>query len=112
MAYQVSDNLDIGEASIGISKQGLEKYRQELQFSVINDTKDALRDYKVIPDAVSTSWNGTAAQKFINNLDASVEKACDALDQISKAIDALFDTVQNSMIKQDEEMIEDGDIAF
>lgn len=112
MAFQVGDSLGIGDATLGISKTQIEKYRQELQFSVINDTKDELRDYKSIVDTVSLYWNGTAAQKFVNNLDTSVEKACDALDQISKAIDALFDTVKNSMIKQDEEMIEDGDIAF
>lgn len=112
MAYQVNDNMGISDATIGISKTGLENYRQELQFSVINDTKKELRDYKAIPDAISTAWNGAAAQKFVNNLDKSVEKACDALDQISKAIDALFESVKKSMIKQDENMIKDDDLAF
>jgi len=112
MAYQVSDNLGIGDATIGISRKGLENYRQELQFSVINDTKEALRDYESIVTVIGSSWNGAAAQKFVNNFHSSTDKACDALDQISKAIDALFQTLQNSMIKQDEEMIEEGDIAF
>ena len=112
MAYQVSDGLGIADATIGISKKGLENYRQELQFSVINDTKEALKDYQGIVTTIGTSWNGTAAQKFVNNFDASTQKACDALDEISKAIDALFDTLKNSMVKQDEEMIEEGDIAF
>lgn len=112
MAYQVGDNLGIGDATIGISRKGLENYRQELQFSVINDTKDELRDYEGIVTTIGTAWNGTAAQKFVDNFHTSTEKACDALDEISKAIDALFETLKNSMIKQDEEMIEDGDIAF
>ena len=86
MAYQVSDGLGIADATIGISKKGLENYTQELQFSVINDTKEALRDYQGIVTTIGTSWNGTAAQKFVNNFDASTQKACDALDEISKAI--------------------------
>jgi len=112
MAYQVSDNMSIGDATIGISRTGIENYRQDLNFKVVNDTKKELRDYKSIVNAISTSWNGAAAQKFVNNLDTSVDKACDALDAIGDALNALFDTIKNSMIKQDEEMIEDGDIAF
>lgn len=112
MAFQVNDNMNIADATIGISRTGIEDYRQELQFSVINDTKEELRNYKDIVDVISTSWNGAAAQKFINNLDKSIEMGCGALDEISKAIDALFLTVKNSMIKQDEQMIEDGDTAF
>jgi len=112
MSYSVHDNLDLGSATVGISRKGLENYRQELQFKVINDTQKELRNYKDIVDVISTSWNGTAAQKFVNNFHNSTESACAALDEVSKAIDALFEAVKNSMIKQDEEMIADGDGAF
>ena len=112
MAYQVNDGMSIGDATIGISRTGIENYRQDLNFKVVNDTKQELRDYKSIVDTISTSWNGAAAQKFVNNLHTSVEKACEALDAIGDGLNALFDTIKNSMIKQDEEMIEEGDIAF
>ena len=112
MAYQVNDGMSIGDATIGISRTGIENYKQELNFKVVNDTKKALRDYKSVVDTIGTSWNGAAAQKFVNNLHTSTEKACDALDAIGDALDALFETIKNSMIKQDEEMIEEGDIAF
>ena len=112
MAYQVHDNLDISSATMGISRTGLENYRQELQFNVINETKDALRDYKDVVDVIGTAWNGAAAQKFVNNFHSSTESACAALDEISKAIDALFAAINNSMIKQDEEMVVEGDTAF
>lgn len=112
MSYSVHDNLDLSDATVGISRVGLENYRQDLQLHVIDDTKELLRDYKDIATAIGNGWNGRAAQKFIDNFDCSVNSACDALDQISKAIDALFEAVQNSMIKQDEEMIEEGDTAF
>lgn len=111
-AYSVHDNLQIGDATVGISRTGLEKYRQDLQLHVINDTKQLLRDYEKIATAIGNGWNGTAAQKFVNNFDKSVDIACNTLDEISKAIDALFEGVQNAMIKQDEEMIEEGDTAF
>lgn len=112
MAYQINENLDIQDTTMGISRTGLEKYRADLQWHVINDTKDALRDYKDIVDVIGTSWNGTAAQKFVNNFHNSTEQACAALDEISKAIDALFETVRQSMIKQDEQMIDDGESPF
>ena len=112
MAYRVRDNMSIDDATTGGSKTGIEKYKTELQFTVINDTKDELRDYKEIVDVIGTAWNGAAAQKFVNNLDKSIDMACNALDSINKAIEALFETVKNAMIKQDEEMIDDGDIAF
>ena len=112
MAYQVNENMGIGDATVGISRTGIENYRQDLNFKVVNKTKDELRNYKSIVDTIGTSWNGAAAQKFVNNFHTSTEKACEALDAIGDAINALFDTIKNSMIKQDEEMIEEGDIAF
>ena len=38
MAYRVRDNMSIDDATIGVSKTGIEKYKTELQFTVINDT--------------------------------------------------------------------------
>ena len=99
MAYQVNGNMNIGDATIGISRTGIENYRKELNFKVVNETQKELRDYKNIVNTISTSWNGAAAQKFVNNLHASTEKACEALDSIGKALDALFETIKNSMIK-------------
>lgn len=111
MAYQVNDRMDIGDATVGISRKGIVNYQQEVEM-VVNDTKQELRNYRSVADSVGLYWNGAAAQKFINNLDKSVEKACDALDSIEKAMDALFKVITNGMIKQDNEMIDDSDVAF
>lgn len=112
MAYQVNDNLDIGSATMGISRTGLENYRKELRFNVIDKTKEELRNYKDIVDVIGTSWNGYSAQTFVNNFHSSIESACTGLDEISKAIDALFMGVENSIIHHDHDMIIEGDTAF
>lgn len=112
MAYMVSNNLGIDSATQGISKTGIENYRQDLQLHVINESKEKLRNYQNIVTVIGQNWNGTAANKFVNNLDKSVNQACDALDEIQKAIDALIGAVKDSMINQDENMIEDGESPF
>lgn len=111
MGYNVSENMSIGDATMGISIRGIENYKQEVQYSM-NDVKQEVRDIQIIVDAVGKGWNGAAAQKFVNNLEKSTDKCCEALDSITKAMDALFQVIKNGMIKQDEEMIEDGDMPF
>ena len=111
MAYNVYNSMDIGDASVGISRKGIENYKQAV-FADMNGVKRELDDYKNIVDVIGTAWNGAAAQKFVNNLHTSKEKAKDALDKIEQAMEALFETIKNGMIKQDEQMISDDDIAF
>ena len=111
MAYQVNDRMDIGEATVGISRKGIVNYQQDVHM-VVNDVQKELRDYKSVVDSISLYWNGAAAQRFVNNLDKSVEKACSALESIEKAMDALFQTIRDGMIKQDNELVDDNDIAF
>lgn len=111
MAWNVNDRMDIGDATVGISRTGIVNYKQEVRFEM-NDVKKEVRDIKGIVDTIGLYWNGAAAQKFVNNLEVSTEKACEALDSINEAMDALFDTINNGMIKQDNEMVEDGDIPF
>lgn len=112
MAYSVHNGLDLDDATIGISRTGLENYKQDLKVNIINDTKVLLRNYEDIATEIGKGWNGAAANRFMENFDSSVESACNALDEISKSIDLLFATIQSAMIKQDEEMIEEGDTAF
>lgn len=111
MAYQVYDSMDIGDATIGISRKGIENYKQAVSADM-RGVKNELEDYKNMVDVIGKYWNGAAAQKFVNNFHTSQKKAQGALDKIEEAMEALFETIKNGMIKQDENMIEDGDIAF
>ena len=113
MAKAVSMDLDFESASneegdIMLDITKVETYKEALRTDIIGEAKKALDDYQSIVTTVGQNWNGKAAQDFIDALDSNIEQCKTLLDEVAEGMAATVDLAHDTIVKEDQEMIESG----
>lgn len=97
--------LEISSTDHGFSREGAEAFKQKIHQEAIEKTKTQVGQIGNIRDAIEAGWQGQAQINFMTNLQNSVVKVQDALDQLDEALSAEFDNIKSAWMTQDDEMI-------
>lgn len=92
--------LDINNASIGYSGDGIETALNNLNTRVIQDAKNLMNSkFGKLEDAVNSAWVGESAETFKKNMRTDIET-------ISKYLDETYETLRNEMYQMVNAMAE------
>lgn len=97
--------LSIGETTQGISKSGLEAYRQELHTEAITKTIAKLHDIDDIVKALQNGWQGTAEENFEANFKDKIKEQEEVIQGLKETLDKELDQLEATWAKQDGEMV-------
>lgn len=97
--------VSIDTVTTGISRQGVENFRQQIHQEAIVETKRLLGEIDGITSALEAGWQGVAEENFVRNLQNMVKKTQDALDILDEALTSEFSQIVNAMVTADEEMV-------
>ena len=73
--------LGIQDLTTGISTSGMQAYREELKSSLLLSSQEKLRSLQEVETALNEGWQGTAADRFKTQMNATVEKICEDLQK-------------------------------
>ena len=104
--------LDIGQVTIGYSKQGAQNYLQKIRTEAIEQTQAILRTRTDVTSVLEECWQGQAELTFEKNIDKACDAAIKVLDELYSLIKIEFDNLHNSWVSQDDEMVQEEDFDF
>ena len=102
-----SSSLNITDATTGVSKQGMQKYIDDINAKVITETIKLLDETGDIADAVHKSWSGESAEKFLMAFADSISRIKEDLKNEEQNLLSKLQALQFSYIQQDRMMAED-----
>ena len=96
-----NQNMQIENATYGISKQGMIEYVRQLNYKLISETKEILEDVDAIQEAVDAGWNGEAKASFLKALQAAIEQVEEDLLKEEASLKSRFDELQAAYMYQE-----------
>ena len=100
-------NLGISDLSIGVSKQGMETYREEVKLEMFDNTINTIRDnFQEVVDAINLAWQGKSRDKFVESMDKKIEQICTDLESEKKDLDNRLQELEDNYFKEDENLMQ------
>lgn len=100
-----STNVGIDGLTIGVSKEGMEEYRESLRISLLEDTKTKLQDVAAIQAAIDSGWQGYARDHFFEDFDQQIEKIIEDLQKEYEDLDNRLTELEENYFGQDYHMM-------
>lgn len=98
--------LGIGDLTIGVSKQGMEQYREEVRLEMFDNTISVIRDdFQEVVNEINLAWQGTSRDKFIESMINQIEKICYDLESEKQDLDSRLEELEDNYFKEDENLI-------
>ena len=94
---------DVG--SFGYSRSGAQEFKEDLKAQGITTTAQKLGEIGGIRDAFQAGWQGKAEENFEKNLQTAITIVQQNLEEIKKALDVQFATIDTAIVTNDNEMI-------
>ena len=96
-----NQNMEIKDATYGISKQGMTEYVRQLNYKLISETKEILEDVEEIQTAIDAGWNGAAKASFLKAFQEAIEKVEADLKKEEDSLKSRFDELQAAYMYQE-----------
>ena len=68
-----SDKLEIGQLDIGVSKQGMNSFKDALKLKLLDQVKDKINETENVINAVNDGWQGASRDKFLSDFQKATE---------------------------------------
>lgn len=75
-----SSSLSIQDLDIGVSKAGMEQYKEQIKSDLLITSKELLQDISEIERTVNAGWQGVSKDKFLSDFKSDVDKICEDLE--------------------------------
>lgn len=101
-----SGNLGIDSLSIGVSKKGMDAYRDQVKIDLLTNVKKELDNRTDLEAALKKGWQGQSCQNYITNLNNDVSKIETDLEAEYNDLEYRLEELESNYFKQDSEMVE------
>lgn len=100
-------NLGIDGLSIGISKDGMASYRENLKLTLLTQCTQAL-DHWIddLKTAISTGWQGVSRDNFFTLLDQQVQVVKEDIEKEYYDLEARLTEIEINYLNQDKYLIQ------
>lgn len=78
--------LDFDDFKLGYNSLETNKYLEELNTKAIIETKELLSNLDGIKNAFNEGWNGIEKEKYITNLEESINEVLEELDNLKEVL--------------------------
>lgn len=95
----------INEMQYGFDAAGIESYVEEVKAKSLEAAKEAAKETAPIKDALDQVWDGESKDKYFENLNADVNKFCEALDDLYAGFTTEVSNAAMVMKEHDKNMI-------
>lgn len=95
-----TEMASMGNVSYGLSKKGIQKYIDDLDFDV-KAIKEAIKAVDGIQKAIDKGWQGYSRDVFYEDFNESIEDLLDSVEKESKDLKNRLEELQNNLINQD-----------
>lgn len=100
-----TENLGIDSLTIGVSRSGMDAYREELKMEVIQTTKELIDDYADVETAINNCWQGVSRDRFLDKFKNTREQIKNDLDAEYNDLNARLEELEYMYYQQDSNMI-------
>ena len=100
------ENLGIETLTIGVSRDGMRTYRDELNHIVLKETQSRLDDVTDFEGAINQCWQGQSRDKFLKDFKEDREKIKRDLKEEYKDLEARLEELENQFFAQDDRLME------
>lgn len=95
----------------GASYEGVNQYLESIKVNVIQEAENALFAYQDLEKVLRDNWKGQACANFIQNFEMAAYEVQRQLNNASIDITNKINSLYNSYITQDENMIEQVNVG-
>ena len=99
------ENLGIDSLTIGVSRAGMEEYRESLKMHLLEETKTKLEDVAEIQTAIDNGWQGQARDQFLVDFDQQIGKIIEDLQKEYDDLDHRLIELSENYLNQDMNML-------
>lgn len=108
---EVSNQLGIGDLSIGVSVKGAYDYLDGIKKGAIDKAISALEATDGVTNAFQLGWQGKAEANFEKNMYTATQTIKKELELIKTNIESLVAEMIEDWANQDEALVEETDIV-
>ena len=102
-----SDNMSLEDMTIGISKKGMESYREQLEHDLLISVVNEINDTEALEEAINKNWQGAARDRFIDDFNSARVEIGQDLKKEYNDLSARLTELESNYFAQDYMMIED-----
>ena len=105
-----SSNLGIGDLSIGVSKSGMQEYREAIKLSLLDETiKKMDENWTAVETAINGAWQGTSRDRFLDDFAKRREAIKEDLKKEQQDLDNRLEELESAYYKQDNNLYQGGE---
>lgn len=99
--------LEITDASVGVDREGMMVYVQELRVNILDKIVNDLKNVGEIQTAVDAAWTGKSKDRFLQAFDGSINGVIIDINAEFEDLCYRLDDLKNSFAKMDQSLSED-----
>lgn len=89
-----SSSLSIQDLDIGVSKAGMEQYKEQIKSDLLITSKELLQNTSEIERAVNAGWQGVSKDKFLSDFKNAVDKICQDLENEHTNLQSVLENLE------------------
>ena len=102
------DNLGIEDLTIGVSRAGMEQYREDVKLEMFDSTIQAMRaHFTDIERALAQGWQGVSKDRFVEGMRKTIEQICEDLEEEKIDLDNRLKELEDDYFKEDNGLIQE-----
>ena len=103
----MNNNLGIGDLTIGVSRAGMEQYREDVKLEMFDNTISVLREhFNDVKKEIDTAWQGVSRDRFVESMNKKIEDICSDLEQEKIDLNNRLIELEDNYFNEDEGLIQ------
>lgn len=101
-----STDVGISDLTMGVSKSGMAKYKEDLKTNVLVKVSDKINDVTTVITAIEAGWQGISRDNFLTDFAAARGSICADLKEEYNDLQARLEELEDSYFRQDASLYE------